>query len=580
MLKLYSQFLKNYKGRVALVVIALFASTLATLLLPLLSKKIIDDGISGEKTDMIIGVGVVMLAAVLVGVAVNITGNYISSGVSMGFSRDLRKGIFLKISNLSQGDIEEIGAASLIGRETNDISQMQQALVQMLQVMLIAPIMCIGGIIAALMTAPSLAWIVAAIIPVTLVLIVFVMTKASPLFKLNQVKLDTVNRTIREALNGMRVIRAFNNEQRETDRFSEANFSLTDTAIKANKYIMSLMPAMMLLINGANILILCFGGHSMEDGTVSYGDVQAFIQYVSMILMSVMMCTMLLIIIPRAGASAARINEVLDKVPSIEDPESPAVVPEGTPAALSFKNVSFRYPGAEGNVLTDISFDAKAGETIAIIGGTGSGKTTLINLIPRFYDVTEGSVTVDGVDVRQLSQTDLRNRLSVVSQKSFLFSGTIAENVAYGKENATAEEISHALEVSQSMEFVSEKDYGIYSYITQSGSNVSGGQRQRLSIARALVRKPEIYIFDDSFSALDFKTDSRLRKALKKEIKSSILLIVAQRVGTIMDADRILVMENGRVVGSGTHKELLKTCEVYREIALSQLSESEVNGDA
>lgn len=577
MFKLYTRFLKNYKGRVALVVITLFVSTLTGLFLPMLSQRIIDDGISGAEQGMIIGIGVIMLIAVLIGVAVSVTGNYISSGVSMGFSRDLRRGIFKKIETLSQGDIEEIGAASLIGRETNDVSQIQQALVQMLQVMLIAPIMCIGGIIAALVTAPSLAWIVAAIIPVTFIMIVFVMSKASPLFKKNQVKIDAVNRTIREALNGMRVIRAFNNEQKEIDRFAVANDSLMQTALKANRYIMTLMPAMMLLINGANILILCFGGQSMQSGDVSYGDVQAFIQYVSMILMSVMMCTMLLIIIPRAGASAVRINEVLDKEPSIADPEKPVAIPAGTVATLSFDKVSFRYPGAEENVLTDISFKASAGQTIAIIGGTGSGKSTLVNLIPRFYEASEGSINIDGVDIKQLAQSDLRGRLAVVPQKSFLFSGTIAENVAYGKADASVDEINHALEVSQSMEFVSEKDYGIYSYITQSGSNVSGGQRQRLSIARALVRKPEIYIFDDSFSALDFKTDARLRKALKKEVKDSILLIVAQRVGTIMDADCILVLENGRIVGSGTHKELMSSCEVYREIALSQLSESEVN---
>lgn len=577
MIKLYLKFLSKYKGKVFLVIFLLICSTLANLLLPMISKNIINNGIGKQNTELIIGLGAIMIVVLLIGFGIVVVGNYFSAHVSMSFSKDLRHALFAHSASFSRGDAEEIGTASLISRQTNDVMQMQMALVQMLNIMLMAPIMCVGGIVMAYLTAPSLSWIIALILPFAIVVAVVMMIKVNPLYRANQVKLDKVNLIMRETLTGMRVLRAFNKEEFEIKRFSEASEDLMKTSLKANRIMTLIMPIMTLCVNVANILIIWNGGHKMVDGTITYGDVQAFIQYVSMILMSLMMTSMLMIILPRAISSGERIREIFDKKPTVMDPENPETIPEGLPVTLSFEHVNFKYPGADENVLTDITFEAKAGETVAIIGGTGSGKSTLVNLISRAYDTTEGCVKVDGVDVRNLVIKDLIGRLGIVPQKAFLFAGSIIDNMRYGKKDASEEEVNHALKTAQAWDFVEKNDYGIYTYITQSGSNVSGGQRQRLAIARALVRKPEIYIFDDSFSALDFKTDAKLRKALKKEVKDSIMVIVAQRVGTIMEADQILVMDNGKIIGKGTHKELLKSNSVYREIALSQLSESEVS---
>lgn len=575
MIRIYKKYLKPYAGRIVLIVLMTIATTFIGLLLPMLSKRIIDDGaISGDKSE-INGTMVIMLVVSVVSIVVSIISNYISSKTSMGFARDLRQGFFVHVSELSQGDINKIGSSSLISRQTNDITQLQTIFVQMLQMMLVAPIMVVGGIVMAIATAPSMSWMIIVMLPIAIVILVVIMIKVTPIFRQTQIKLDAVNRIIRENLNGMRVVRAFNREGFEEEHFENANAEYRDFAEKGNKLMQCMMPLMTAVINAVNLLIIYFGSHYMDDGIVSYGDIQAFVQYVSMILMAFMLCGMLLIILPRGQTSAARLNEVFDMEPSITDPEKPETIPENAESSIAFENVTFSYPGADTPVLSSISFSAKKGEKLAIIGGTGSGKSTILNLITRDYDVTGGKVLVDGVDVRRLKLDDLHQRLAVVPQKAFLFAGSIFDNIRYGKEDATAEEVEHALYVSQSKEFVDQKDYGMYTYITPSGTNVSGGQRQRLAIARALVRKSDIYIFDDSFSALDFKTDAKIRKLLKKEIKDAVMIVVAQRVSTIKDADRIVVLDSGKIAGIGTHDELMKSCAVYREIALSQTSEKE-----
>lgn len=578
MLRILKRFLKPYTGKVVLVVILTMVTTLAGLSLPMMSKRIIDTGIAEGGMNLIIQTIIIMVVISIVSIVITIITNSISSKVTMSFSKDLRKGLFHHVSTLSQGDIDTIGSASLISRQGNDVMQMQTVLGQMMQIFLIAPLMCIGGMIMAFVTAPKMAWIIVVILPVAIIVFCVVLKKAIPVFGVTQKNIDKVNRIIREALNGMRVIRAFNKEEYETEHFAGVSEELRASTTQGNKLMMTMLPVMNLLANAANILIALFGAKYLQDQSVKVGDIQAFILYVSMILMAFMLCSVMFIILPRAQTSGLRLMEVFDTKPSVNDPEYPVTIAKDTPVSVQFDHVSFRYPGAEVNVLTDLNFEAKAGQVLAIIGGTGSGKSTLINLLPRYYDVTEGSVKVDGVDIRDITQDDLRQRLALIPQKSFLFGGSIFDNICYGKKDATPEEVQHALDVSQSSDFVKEKEYGIYTYITPAGTNVSGGQRQRLAIARALVRKPEVYIFDDSFSALDFKTDAKLRKALKKEIGNSVMIIVAQRVSTIRDADRILVLDKGRIVGDGTHDELMQSSETYREIALSQLSESEVKG--
>lgn len=578
MLKILKRFLKPYMGKVILVVLLTMVTTLLNLSLPMMSKRIIDTGIAEGGMDLIIQTIITMLVISVVSIVITITNNTISSKTSMSFSRDLRKELFHHVSTLSQGDVDTIGSASLISRQGNDVTQMQTVLVQMMQIFLVAPLMCIGGMIMAFITAPKMAWIIAVILPLAILAFCIVLVKAIPVFAVTQKRIDKVNRIAREALNGMRVIRAFNKEEYETEHFAEVSEELRESTAHGNKLMMTMLPVMNLLANAANILIALFGAKYLQDQSVKVGDIQAFILYVSMILMAFMLCSVMFIILPRAQTSGKRIMEVFDTQPSVNDPENPVTIAKESPISVEFEHVSFHYPRVDQNVLTDINFKAEAGQVVAIIGGTGSGKSTLLNLLPRYYDVTEGSVKINGVDIRDITQDDLRDRLAVIPQKSFLFGGSIYENICYGKKDATPEEVQHALDVSQSADFVKEKEYGIYSYITPAGTNVSGGQRQRLAIARALVRKPDVYLFDDSFSALDFKTDAKLRKALKKEVGNSIMIIVAQRVSTIRDADRILVLEKGQVVGDGTHDELMSSNETYREIALSQLSESEVKG--
>jgi ATP-binding cassette, subfamily B, multidrug efflux pump len=577
MLNLYGIFLKKYKGKVLLVIALLLCSTLCNLFLPMMSKNIINNGIGNQDIKLIYGLGLVMLFILIIGFGFTVLGNYVSSDVAMGFSKDIRKAFFKHVGELSQGDIEQIGTSSLISRQINDIMQMQMALVQMLNIMLMAPLMCIGGIIMAVLTAPQLSWIIVCILPITLVIAIAIMIRINPVFKQNQIKLDKVNLIMREALSGMRVLRAFNKEEFEKERFGKASYDLMETSLKANRTMTIIMPLISFCVSIANILIIWFGAHSMMEGNASYGDIQAFIQYVSMILMSLMMTSMLMVILPRAITSGERLKEVFEWVPSVQDPDNPKLLPEHSTVTIRFDKVSYTFKGSSEKVLSDISFEAKAGQTLAIIGGTGSGKSTIVNLIARYIDPTEGNIYINDTNIKEITQKDLRSKLGIVPQKAFLFSGSILDNLRYGKENATEESVMHALKVAQAEDFVNKSDYGIYTYITQSGTNVSGGQRQRLAIARAVVRKPAIYMFDDSFSALDFKTDAKLRRELAKEVKDSIMIIVAQRVGTIIDADQILVLDAGHIVGKGTHTELLNHCEVYREIAGTQMSESEVS---
>lgn len=468
-----------------------------------------------------------------------------------------------------------MGTASLITRTTNDITQVQNVLTMMLRMMIMAPLMCIGGIFMAVSQDAKLSTIFLVVLPVLGGAIALIGAKGLPLFKTIQKKLDRLNLVLREQLTGIRVVRSFNRGEHEKVRFNGANTELRDSSIKVNVLMATIMPVMMLVMNFSMIAILYFGGMRIDSGNMNIGALIAFIQYAMQIMFSLIMVSMIFVMIPRASASAERINEVLDMQPDLSNPEQPRGM-KSMQGMIEFDNVTFRYPGAENPALSDISFTARSGETTAIIGGTGSGKSTLLSLIPRFYDVTEGSVRVNGTDVREIRQEDLRAKIGFVPQKAVLFTGTITENIRHGKDDATMDEIVHAARTAQAENFITEMKEGYDSLIAQGGNNVSGGQKQRLSIARALVRRPEVYIFDDSFSALDFKTDAKLRAALKSETTEAAVLIVAQRVSTVMDADRILVMDEGRIVGSGTHKELLEHNEVYREIVSSQLTEEEI----
>lgn len=567
--------LKPYIKYVIGVLIFTFINALSELYLPNMMSKIVNNGIVKGDTNYIMKIGGIMLIVAAFSAVSMIFASLLSSKASMGFGRDLRRKVFAHVEEFSLREFDSIGTASLITRTTNDITQVQQVSIMMLRMMVRAPMMCIGGIIMALSKNARLSIIMLFSMPVLFAVIYIVGKKGFPLFKMIQKKIDRVNLVLREQLTGIRVIRAFDRTRHEEERFDTANKDLTDTSIKVNRIMTLLMPLINIILNFTIIAVIWFGSKHIDSGIMQVGDLMAFIQYVMQIMFSMVMLSMMFIMLPRASASASRINEVLDTVPTIEDKESLSVIGDKK-GFLDFKDVTFSYPGAEKPVLTHISFSAKPGETTAIIGGTGSGKSTLINLIPRFYDVDSGAILVDGIDVRDLSQEELRSRIGFVPQKAVLFTGTIADNIRYGKEDATDEEIGYAAEIAQAADFISNMDKGFDSFIAQGGTNVSGGQKQRISIARALVRKPEIYIFDDSFSALDFKTDARLRKALKKETKNATVIIVAQRVSTVMDADRIIVLDEGRIVGIGKHKELLAGCEVYREIVSSQLSEEEI----
>lgn len=574
MLKLL-RMLKKYKFAVILVIILVFLQSISDLYLPTLMSNIVDKGIANGDVPYIWRVGGLMLFIALLGAICSIVVSFLASQVSGKFARDLRSKVFRHVENFSLQEFDKIGTASLITRTTNDITQVQNVLLMMMRMMISAPLMFIGGLVMAISKDAKLSLVLVVALPILAGTVALIATKGLPLFKAIQKKLDRLNLVLREQLMGIRVIRSFNRGQYEKERFTEANKDLTQTAIRVNKIMAFMMPSMMLIMNFTTIAIIGFGGLRIDSGDMEVGNMMAFIQYAMQIMFSLIMVSMIFVMLPRASASATRINEVLDMKPELKNPEVP-VRADKMHGTLEFNHVSFKYPGAEEYALHDISFTAKPGETTAIIGGTGSGKTTLLSLIPRFYEVTEGSVRVNGVDVREMTQDDLRSKIGYVPQKAILFTGTIADNLRYGKEDATQEEIEHAAAVAQAADFVSEMENGYESVIAQGGNNVSGGQKQRLSIARALVRKPEIYVFDDSFSALDFKTDSRLRAALKQETLDATVIIVAQRVSTVRDADRILVMDEGKIVGMGTHSELLANNQVYREIVSSQLSEEEI----
>jgi len=574
MFKLY-RFLKPYTTYIVVIIILLCMQVLSDLYLPTLMADIVDNGLANKDVDYILHLGRYMLLIAAGGTLCAILATYLSSKTAVGFGIILREKIFTKVEEFSLHEFDKFGTATLITRTTNDVTQIQQVSVLIFSMMITAPLSCIGGVIMALQQDKELAWVLVVTIPILFTVIGITLKRGLPLFKVMQKKIDKLNLVLREKITGIRVVRAFNRIEKERVRFDDANADLMNNAVKVNIIMAVLMPAMMLIMNLTTVAIIWFGAIRIEDGTMQIGSLLAFIQYATQILFSLLMLVMLFIMVPRAQVSAVRINEVLATNLDIVDPEKiePASSERGF---VEFKKVSFRYPGADQPALSNITFSVKPGELTAIIGGTGSGKSTLVNLITRFYDVESGSILVDGVDVRAMSQQALRAKIGFVPQKTVLFSGTIAENIKYGKENATMEEIEHAAHVAQATEFILGVEAGFDHEISQGGTNVSGGQKQRLSIARALIRKAEIYIFDDSFSALDFKTDARLRAALKPEIADAAVFIIAQSISTVKDADRIIVLDAGQISGIGTHEELIDTCKVYREIVASQLYEEEL----
>jgi ATP-binding cassette subfamily B multidrug efflux pump len=569
------RFMKPYQALLVLIVVLAFAQAMANLYLPNLMADIVDNGIVKGDTGYIWRVGGIMLLVTVGGTLAAVVGVFFSSRVATGFGKIIRARLFSRVAQFSLHEFDTVSTASLITRTTNDTTQVQQVLVVVLNIMITAPFTLIAGIILAVNQDAGLAWILVVIIPILVAAILILMSMAIPLFRTIQVKLDRLNLILDEGLTGVRVVRAFDRQRYEERRFDEANLDLTNVSIKVNRLVASLMPIMMLCLNLSSIAILWFGAIRIDNGDMQVGALIAFLQYAMQILFALLMVSMMFIMLPRAAASADRINEVLAIEPEIKDAEQVKWADE-IQGYVEFQDVTFSYPGAEEPALCNISFCARPGQTTAIIGGTGAGKSTLVSLIPRFYDIDSGHILVDGVDIREMSQEHLRAKIGFVPQKSVLFSGTIAENIRYGKGDASDEEVHHAAEVAQATEFILDMKDGFDSVIAQGGTNVSGGQKQRLSIARALVRKPEICVFDDSFSALDFKTDARLRAALKEEIRESTVLIVSQRVSTVMDADQIIVLDDGHIAGIGTHRALMRTCEAYREIVSSQLSVKEL----
>jgi ATP-binding cassette, subfamily B, multidrug efflux pump len=571
MIRLLRTGLRPYTWAIIAVVFLVLVQVIANLYLPTLNADIINNGVVTGDTSYILKTGAVMLGVTLIYVIAAVASVYFGSRTSMALGRDTRSALFRRVQGFSQAEINRFGPPSLITRTTNDVQQVQMVTLMMLNMVLQAPIMAIGGVIMALRLDVPLSAVILVAIPIMAVFIGLVIRKAMPLFMSMQKKIDRINQVTREFLSGVRVIRAFDRTGYEEQRFDEANVDLTQTTLATGRLFAMVFPAVTLILNFTTIAIMWFGGKQISSGSMPIGDLTAFLQYVFQILFSVLMATFMFVMVPRAAVSAGRIMEVLDTEPSILDPEQPVT---DVPAAgiVEFRDVEFRYPGAEEPVLSGITFTAQPGQTTAIVGSTGSGKTTLISLIPRFYEVTGGTVLVDGVDVRQLSQQDLWRRIGLVPQKSFLFSGSVADNLRHGDEEAADERLWHYLEIAQGREFVDAMPEGLETHVAQGGASVSGGQRQRLAIARALAKQARIQIYDDSFSALDFTTDAKLRAALHKHTADATVIIVAQRVGTIMHADQIIVLDDdGTIAGMGTHDELLESSETYREIVTSQL---------
>ena len=520
--------------------------------------------------------GIRMLAMALVIMLAAISVTFISARVAGRLGHDLRNSIYRKVMSFSSREYHKFSTASLITRSTNDVQQVQQVMAMMFRIVLYAPILGIGGELKVLNTDSSMTWILGVAVGLILIVIFVLFQVAMPKFTILQTLIDRLNLVSREILTGIPVIRAFSREKHEEERFEKANLDLTKTNLFVNRCMTFMMPIMMLIMNGVSVLIIYSGAHAVDNGTMQVGNVMAFIQYAMQIIMSFLMICMISVMLPRAAVSAERVDEVLKSETKIHDPKEPKTLPKNGKGEVAFEHVSFHYPGAEEDVLHDITFTAKPGETTAFIGSTGCGKSTLVNLIPRFYDVTEGKITIDGQDVRDLTQHELREKLGYVPQKGVLFSGNIASNIMFGNPAGSEQEMTEAAQIAQAVEFIDTKPERYKSPISQGGANVSGGQKQRLSIARAIAKHPDVYIFDDSFSALDYKTDTVLRSALKEKTTDSVVLIVAQRISTILHAEQIIVLDDGKIVGKGTHEELLKTCDAYYQIAASQLSESEL----
>ena len=572
--KVLVRFLKPHQRLLIAVVVFQLAQSIASLYLPTLNADIIDNGVATGDTDYILRMGGLMLLITLLQIACAVVAVYFGAKAAMGMGRDLRDAIFARVGEFSEQEVTKFGAPSLITRSTNDVQQVQQLVLMSCTLMVAAPMLSIGGVIMAVRQDAQLSWLIAVCVPVLLVAVGLIVTRMVPLFRKMQVRIDAVNRVLREQLTGIRVVRAFVREDMETSRFGRANDDVTDVALRAGRLMALMFPVVMLVMNISSVAVIWFGSFRIEDGSMQVGTLIAFLSYLMQILMSVMMATFMAVMIPRASVSADRIGEVLETASSVQPPSNPVTggIRRGE---LEMRDVEFAYPGAEQPVLSGVTFTALAGQTTAIIGSTGAGKTTLVNLMPRLFDATAGAVRMDGVDIRDLHPDLLWGHIGLVPQRPYLFSGTVRSNLQYGKPDASDDELWQALSVAQARDFVEEMEGGLDAPISQGGTNVSGGQRQRLAIARALVKQPELYIFDDSFSSLDTATDARLRQALKHHTNGATLVIIAQRVSSIADADQILVLDDGRIVGQGTHDELLEISETYQEIVSSQLAAEE-----